>query len=103
MSDIPTIEAQIAHEIYTQINARRKDIEDFGIKIEEVIPYIKTTFKKALDSMLKKRTSLIDKKKKKVDDSEDDSSFLLGNSKKNRNSMRGIAPLLPKREVSNRF
>ena len=42
-------------------------------------------------------------KKKKVDDSEDDSSFLLGNSKKNRNSMRGIAPLLPKREVSNRF
>ena len=67
-----------------------------------MVPYIKTTFKKALDSMLKKRTSLIDKKKK-VDDSEEDSSFFMGNSKKNRNSIRGMAPLMPKREASNRF
>ena len=43
---------EVATEVLNQINDRKSEIEECGVKVEDVLPHIRTTFKMILDGIL---------------------------------------------------
>ena len=74
---------------------KKKEIEAFGLKNEDLSPFVKNSFKKALDNLLKRKKG--SDKNKRGDESEEEVSMPM---KKDRSSNRGMGSVLHKRQVS---